>query len=152
MIYLLLSFMIGTLIVVNMILNAGISQRIGMLNGLLVHYLGAAATSVLLCFAMQSSVPAFSTIRNIPLIYFIGGVIGVVTTYLFNIIIPNVNAFYVVLLRFIGQLSASAMIDYFYLHLFSMGKIAGALLFLLGLFINANVDRRLEQENKHTHE
>ena len=81
-----------------------------------------------------------------PLPYFLGGFIGVLTTYLFNIIVPKVPAVYVVILRFIGQMLTSAIIDYIYLDIFSKGKVIGGVLFLIGLIINAKVDYKYNQE------
>lgn len=65
---------------------------------------------------------------------------GVLTTWIFNLIVPRVPAVYVVILRFVGQMLASAVIDYVYLDVFSKGKVIGGLLFLLGLLLNARAD------------
>jgi len=61
---------------------------------------------------------------------------------LFNIIVPKVVTVYIVVLRFIGQMLASAVIDYIYLDIFSKGKIIGGVLFLIGLMLNARVDNK----------
>lgn len=147
MIYIFLSFITGITIVINMMLNGRLAQREGMINGVIINYLMATISSVLLCAVMLKSMPAYSAIQSIPLPYFLGGLIGVLTTYLFNVIVPKVPAVYVVILRFIGQMLASAMIDFVYLNIFSKGKIIGGVLFLTGLIINAKVDSRYEQKN-----
>lgn len=51
----------------------------------------------------------------------------------------NRKRWHELILRFIGQMLTSAMIDYIYLDIFSKGKVIGGLLFLIGLIINANV-------------
>ncbi len=140
MIYLFLSCLIGVSIVINMMLNGKLAQRIGMINGVIINFLMATITSAFLCGIMIKSMPSYSTLRAVPLPYFLGGFIGVLTTYLFNLIVPKIPAVYVVILRFIGQMLASATIDYFYLNVFSKGKVIGSLLFLLGLVLNARVD------------
>lgn len=147
MIYILLSFLTGVTIVINMMLNGKLTQREGMINGVIINYLTAAISSIILCALMLKSMPSYSTIKAIPLPYFLGGIIGVLTTYLFNIIVHRVPAVYIVILRFIGQMLTSAFIDYLYLNIFSKGKIIGGILFLIGLIINARVDNRYKQEN-----
>lgn len=147
MIYILLSFLTGITIVINMMLNGKLAQREGMINGVIINYLMAVISSIILCIIMIKSIPAYSTIKSIPLLYFLGGFIGVLTTYLFNIIVPKVPAVYIVILRFIGQMLTSAIIDFIYLDIFSKGKIIGGVLFLIGLIINAKVDSKSKEEN-----
>jgi len=142
MIYIFLSFLTGITIVINMMLNGKLAQREGMINGVIINYLMATISSVILCAIMIKSIPSYSTISTIPLPYFLGGLIGVLTTYMFNLIVPKVPAVYVVILRFIGQMLASAVIDYIYLDIFSKGKIIGGVLFLIGLMLNARVDNK----------
>ena len=147
MIHIFASFLTGITIVINMMLNGKLAQREGMINGVIINYLMAAISSILLCAIMIKSMPSYSTIRSIPLPYFLGGLIGVLTTYMFNIIVPRVPAVYVVILRFIGQMLTSAIIDYIYLDIFSKGKVIGGVLFLIGLIINAKVDNKYAQKN-----
>lgn len=146
MIFIYLAFSTGVVIVINMMLNGRLAQQEGMINGILVNYLTASVSSVVLCAVMVKSIPAYSKISSIPMPYFIGGILGVLTTYLFNIIVPRVPAVYVVILRFIGQMLASALIDYLYLDIFSDGKLIGGMLFLIGLLVNARVDGKYKEE------
>lgn len=147
MLYIFLSFLTGITIVINMMLNGKLAQREGMINGVFINYSMATISSIMLCAVMIKSMPAYSSIGAIPLPYFLGGLIGVLTTYLFNIIVPKVPAVYIVILRFIGQMLTSAIIDYIYLDIFSRGKVIGGLLFLIGLIINAKVDNKYAQKN-----
>lgn len=146
MLYILLSFLTGIIIVVSMMLNGRLAQREGMINGVIINYASAFMSSLLLCAVMLKTMPSYSNLRMIPLSYFLGGFLGVLTTYLFNIIVPRVPAVYVVILRFVGQMFASALIDYIYLDIFSRGKVIGGALFLIGLSINARVDSRNRQK------
>ncbi|GKU25005.1 DMT family transporter [Clostridium folliculivorans] len=141
--YVFLAFLIGINIVVNMMINGKLSQKEGMINGVVINYLMATLSSVILCTFMISSIPSYKLIRSVPLPYFIGGFIGVLTTYIFNVLVPKVPAVYVVILRFIGQMFASAIIDYIYLDVFSKGKVIGGVLFLIGLILNARADTKL---------
>lgn len=147
MIYMFLSFITGITIVINMMLNGKLAKREGMINGVVINYLSAVISSILLCVIMVKSIPSYSVIGDVPLPYFLGGFIGVLTTYIFNLVVPKVPAVYVVILRFIGQMLTSAIIDYIYLNIFSRGKIVGGVLFLIGLIINARIDNKSAQEN-----
>lgn len=147
MIYIFLSFLTGVTIVINMMLNGKVAQKEGMINGVIINYLMATISSILLCAIMINSMPSYSSIKSIPIPYFLGGFIGVLTTYMFNIIVPKVPAVYVVILRFIGQMLASAVIDYIYLGIFSQGKAIGGLLFLIGLVVNARIDNKYKQKD-----
>ncbi len=144
MIYIFLSFITGITIVINMMLNGKLAQNEGKINGVIINYLMATISSILLCIIMIRSLPSYASIKSIPLFYLLGGIIGVLTTYIFNIIVPKVPAVYIVILRFIGQMFTSALIDYLYLGIFSKGKIIGSFLFLIGLIINAKVDNKYE--------
>ncbi|WP_411169370.1 DMT family transporter [Clostridium sp. MB05] len=144
MIYIFLSFITGITIVINMMLNGKLAQTEGKINGVIINYLMATISSILLCIIMIKSLPSYASIKSIPLFYLLGGIIGVLTTYIFNIIVPKVPAVYIVILRFIGQMFTSALIDYLYLGIFSKGKIIGGFLFLIGLIINAKVDNKYE--------
>lgn len=147
MLYIFLSFLTGITIVINMTLNGKIAQREGMINGIIINYLMASISSVMLCATMINAMPSYSAIRSVPIPYFLGGFIGVLTTCLFNVVVPKIPTVYVVILRFIGQMLASAIIDYIYLNIFSKGKVIGGVLFLIGLIINAKVDNKYKQES-----
>ena len=53
---------------------------------------------------------------------------------------------HVVILRFIGQLLASALLDDICLDIFSKGKVMGGVLFLLGLIKNSKADNTYKKE------
>ncbi len=152
MIYLFLSFLAGIIIVINIMLNGRIAQREGMINGIMINFLLATISSILMCTLMVKAIPLYSEIRTVPLLYYIGGFIGVLTTFLFNMIVPKIPALYIVILRFIGQLLTSVIIDYLYFDFFSKGKLIGGLLFFVGLLYNAKVDSKDKQENFHSYE
>lgn len=140
--YIILAFLIGFAIVISTILNGKLAQKIGVINGGIVNYIVALFGSSLLVLILKLSIPTFSTLHSTPLYYFVGGIIGVGVIFLFNISVPNIPAVYIVILPFIGQILTSAILDYFYLGIFSKGKIIGGILFLIGLLYNARVDKK----------
>lgn len=144
--YILLSLLAGVSIVINMIIGGKLSQKEGMINGVYINYLVAAVSSLILSAVMIRFTPDYSSLRGIPLPYFLGGFIGVLTTYLANLVVSKIPAVYIVLLRFIGQILTSAIIDYVYFEVLSPGKIIGGVLFTIGLIINVKLDEREKEE------
>ncbi|MDF2474152.1 MAG: hypothetical protein K0R21_1934 [Anaerocolumna sp.] len=148
MIYVFLSFLTGISIVLNMMVNGKIAQKEGMLNGVFINFLMAVLSSMVLCLVMLNTLPSYTVIKTVPLPYYLGGIIGVITTFIFNVVVPKIPAVYIVILRFIGQLFASAVIDYLFLDRFSKGKILGGILFFFGLVLNAKIDKKSEKLNQ----
>ncbi len=146
--YFILAFLTGVSIVVSMMLNGRLAEQEGKINGVLINYLMAAITSLLLCVWRTDIWEAALIAGKVPILYLIGGGIGVLTTYLFNLVVPRVPAVYIVILRFVGQMLTGALIDYLYLRVFSVGRIIGAALFLSGMIFNAGVDRRYGMQVK----
>ncbi|MBU3129085.1 DMT family transporter [Clostridium tagluense] len=144
--YIFFSFLTGVLIVISMMLNGELSKKIGIVNSVVINYLTATISSLVLCFTMINPISSYSSISNIPLIYFLGGAIEVLTTYLFNVIVHKVSTVYTVILRFIGQMLTSAIIDYVYLNIFSIGTIVGCILFLIGIILNTKSDENYKQK------
>lgn len=141
MIYGPLAFLSGMATVLSIMVNARLSKEEGMVNGIFVSYLVALTTSLLLCALMLNTLPEYETLRNLPLPYLLGGFLGVLTTYLFNIVVHKLPAVHVLILRFISQMLASALIDYLYFHVFSVGKVLGVVLFSVGLMVNSRADQ-----------
>ncbi|EPS51898.1 hypothetical protein CFSAN002367_03051 [Clostridium botulinum CFSAN002367] len=116
--YIFFSFLTGVLIVTSMILNGELSKRIGTINSIVINYLTATLASIIFYSITLNFISNTPTIANTSLVYFLGGVIGVLTTYIFNVIVHKIPTVYTVILRFIGQMLTSAIIDYLYFNIF----------------------------------
>lgn len=145
--YLILAFLTGFSIVITTILNGKLAEKIGTINGIIVNYSMGLITSILLCLIMRENIYSIKALSTSPMYYFLGGFVGVAVIFLFNIVVPKIPAVYVVILPFVGQILTSAIIDYFYLDIFSKGKIVGGILFLVGLLYNARVDKKSRHKN-----
>lgn len=143
--YIFLSFLTGVLIVISMILNGELSKRIGNINSVVINYLTATLASIIFYSITLNFISNTPTIANTSLVYFLGGVIGLLTTYIFNVIVHKIPTVYTVILRFIGQMLTSAIIDYLYFNIFSIGKVIGCVLFLIGIILNAKSDENYKQ-------
>lgn len=138
--------MTGVLIVTSMILNGELSKRIGTINSVVINYLTATLASIIFYYITLNFISNTPTIANTSLVYFLGGVIGVLTTYIFNVIVHKIPTVYTVILRFIGQMLTSAIIDYLYFNIFSIGKVVGCVLFLIGIILNAKSDENYKRK------
>lgn len=136
-----LAFISGVATVYCIMVNGIMAKREGMVNGILFTYGVALLTSLALCGIMLQGIPSYAELRSLPLPYFLGGTLGIATTYLFNLVVHELPAVQVLIIRFSGQMITSAVVDYLYFHVFSMGKVLGVLLFLAGMLINAKADR-----------
>lgn len=142
--YIFFSFLTGILIVISMMLNGELSKKVGIINSVVLNYLTATLASIIFCFIMFKFTSNTPRITDTSLVYFLGGVIGVLTTYIFNVIVHKIPTVYTVILRFIGQMLTSAIIDYFYFNIFSIGKVIGCILFLIGIVLNAKYKEKYE--------
>lgn len=144
--YIFFSFLTGVLIVISIMLNGELSKQIGAINSIVINYLTATLASIIFYSIWLNFISNTSTIANTSLVYFLGGAIGVLTTYIFNIIVHKIPTVYTVILRFIGQMLTSAIIDYLYFNIFSIGKVVGCVLFLIGIILNVKSDEIYKQK------
>lgn len=147
MLYIILAFIAGSLVIISMILNSGLAKRIGVLQGTFVNYIvGLFFISLILLLKNDSINFSFNNLSDISFWAYLGGAIGVLVVATTNTIIPKIPTIYSTLLIFIGQLLAGGIIDYFTGHLISKWKITGGIFIIIGLFYNSKIDKT--QKNK----
>lgn len=137
-----LAFFNGGISFLNMILSSKVANKIGMIKGIFYNFLWATVFSLVGFFIFEPNENLFNSLTNFPMFYCLSGIIGILVNFIFNKTIPKVSSVYVVILRFIGQLFTGCIIDYFYLHMFSLGKLLGVFCFALGLFYNTYIDKK----------
>lgn len=144
MIYaLILSFIAGVSIVVARIINANLGDFIGVLSSTFFNYVTGLFFSILiLLFTKEMSLIPNLSLPSLPLIGYLGGVVGVIVVSLSSYTAPRISAFYMTLFCFIGQLFVGILIDYINLGTLSIGKILGGFLVLAGLIFNLNLDKK----------
>lgn len=69
------------------------------------------------------------------LMMYLGECIGVFNILILNIIVPRISPVILTLLSFIGQLVSGMVIDAFVYQMFSVSKILGCLIVIIGLVI-----------------
>ncbi len=150
MFYIIIAFITGGMVILSLIINSHLSDKIGVFQGTFVNYVvGILVTLVVLLFNRNSINLTSYDFSKIPFWAYLGGVIGVMVVAMSNIIIPKIPAIYSTLLIFIGQLFAGIIIDYLTGTAVSKGKIIGGFLIIIGLMYNFLVDKN-EPESENT--
>lgn len=146
--YIILAAITGGLVILSMIINSRLANKIGVLQGTLVNYIvGLGFTLVLVMILKGPREFITNNLSNVPFYGFLGGFIGVMVVATSNVIIPKIPAIYSTLLIFIGQVFTGIIIDYIRLSSVSKGKIIGGLIIVLGLLYNTNLDKeQIEKE------
>ncbi|WP_294378314.1 DMT family transporter [uncultured Clostridium sp.] len=145
MISILLSILTGVIIVLSRILNARLTDEIGLIESSYFNYLTGAVTSIIL-FLIMGEKFTFSSLGNVPFYGYLGGMLGVIIVILNSVVTPKISAFYVVLLVFTGQLFTGVIIDWIVSGNLSLSKIIGGLIVVAGLSYNLWID--LKNTNK----
>lgn len=131
-----LSFGAGISIVLSRNVNAVLANEIGELQGSLVnHAVGLPISILFLIFLGRNEFSSF-VINTSSLWIYIGGMFGVISVLLYNIIVPKVPAFYVTLLTFVGQVFMGLFIDIMMNNGFSGKTLWGGMLVAVGIGMN----------------
>lgn len=143
MAYIILAFLTGCAVILSLVINSKLAEKIGIFQGALINYTVGLLFSILVLIINYKYIDiAIELFANIPFWVYLGGFIGVIVLSINNIVIPKIPTIYSALLLFIGQLSMGMLIDFFIGNSISMGKIAGGLLILCGMLYNFYVDKK----------
>lgn len=138
-----LSFIAGVSIVVARIINANLGDKIGVLSSTFFNYVtGLFFSFIILLFTSELALIPGLSLSKVPLIGYLGGIVGVIVVSLSSYVAPRISAFYMTLFCFIGQLFIGIIIDYINFGTLSFGKLIGGLLVLAGLIFNLNLDKK----------
>lgn len=142
MIYIILATISGCLVILSMIINSRLADKIGVFQGTFVNYsVGVLITLILALFTGTLSGFELSSLNNIPIWAFLGGFIGVMVVASSNVVIPKIPVIYTTVFIFIGQIFTGIIIDYIRLGDISKGKVIGGILIILGMLYNTNIDK-----------
>lgn len=143
MIYILIAFITGCLVILSMVINSRLGDKIGVFQGTLINYIvGLIGIIVVLLIKYRGISIPLSNLQSTPIWAYLGGAIGVTVVSTSNIVIPKIPTIYSTLLIFIGQIATGIVIDYITLSTLSKGKILGSILILVGLLYNLYVDKK----------
>lgn len=146
MLMILLAVLGGVLTTLSMVVSSTLGKKIGLIQSTIIHYIGGLIGGVFILIGLGSKIaPSIAEMSNMPFYIFLGGVIGVMVVYTSNIVIPKIPVVYSTLLMFSGQMLCAIMIDAIVMKDFSILKLIGAIIVVLGILYNSRVDAK---ENK----
>lgn len=143
MVGIIVSILAGGTIVVSRIINAKLAERIGTLQSTLFNYIVGLLISILFLFVMKDKFILFTISPQFDQSWiYIGGLVGVLTILISNVVSLKLSTFNATLFIFIGQLFAGMFIDYMILKQFSIYQFFGGILVLFGLIYNLSIDKK----------
>jgi len=128
----------GVSIVLSRSVNALLAEKIGALSSSFFNYASGllASLAFLLLFAPHIFPALPQLMKNGNAILLMGGVIGVINIILLNRIVTRIPPLQLTLIVFVAQLASGMLLDYFLLDLFSMRKLSGCSIVVIGLLIH----------------
>ncbi len=143
MFYIIIAALSGVSIIISRIINANLGSKIGTYQSTFYNFLTGLLFSMILLFfskeVFSSSIPQLS---SIPITAYLGGLVGVASISMSNLIAPKISAFYMAILVFVGQLFVGIVIDYFTLGEFSIAKVIGGIIVVIGLCYNLLIEKK----------
>ncbi|MFR6100286.1 DMT family transporter [Longibaculum muris] len=125
----------GVTIVLSRSVNGYLSQKIGAYQSTFFNYFtGFLMSSVFLILFGFFNLKGFQfdiLMRQPTLL--IGGMIGVFNILILNIIVPKISPVQLTLITFVAQLLSGVVIDYCIYDIFSIQKLIGCLIVIVGL-------------------
>ena len=143
MFYIFIAALSGVSTVISRIINANLSTKIGMYQSTFYNFLTGLLFSILtLLFSKESFSDCLPILTAIPITAYLGGLVGVASILISNFVAPKISAFYMAILVFVGQLFVGIVIDYFTLGEFSIAKVIGGIIVVIGLCYNLLIEKK----------
>lgn len=147
MLMILLAVLGGVLTTLSMVVSSTIGKRIGLIQSTIIHYIGGLIGGVFILIGLGSKItPSITEMSRMPFYIFLGGIMGVIVVYTSNIVIPKIPVVYSTLLMFSGQMLCAIIIDAIVMGEFSLIKLLGAIIVVLGILYNSRVDAKENNE------
>ncbi|AWZ49711.1 hypothetical protein C3495_13295 [Clostridiaceae bacterium 14S0207] len=133
----------GALIVISLVVNSNLANRIGILHSSLINYIIAFSCLVIICiFTPKFSLTGnLHILKGIPFWTYLGGLFGVLIIALSNIVVPKIPVVYATLFMFIGQLYTSMVLEFISDGNFSTTKLLAGILITIGMIFNLYIDK-----------
>ena len=134
MIFYLTAIANGFLNTINRMTNVKAKQCLGTTNGTLINYIEATIIAFVLVFLTgNGSELNWAHVKEVPIVFYLGAICGLVAMIFIVIGTPKTGAMLSSVLMLIGQLSTSIILDYVFFNEFSMIRVVGIFLIILGI-------------------
>lgn len=134
-----IAFFCGILINIQLLLNAELGKKVGLIQSTFINFGSALFILILGTFTLKTSLD-FGHLKNVPLIFFTGGFLAIIINLASNYLIPKLPLIYSTIFTFLGQMVTSLFIDYLTGFRFSLTKLSGYGLVILGIFYIVYMD------------
>lgn len=142
MLYLILAFFTGIILVVQMYINSQLSERLDSFNGVFYNYFSAVLIFILyFIFKPSSFVQGFSTLNKTSWWMFGGAFIGILVVAMCNYAYKTFSGTYTTSLIILGQLMLAIVIDRIFGITIELKEIMGIVLIASGIAYNSYINR-----------
>jgi len=136
-------FLSGALLVVSRSYNARLADETSVYVSTFFNYICGLCTAIPVFLLFGRNDPVWAGLTLAPHWWsYIGGMIGVVTVWLSNVVVVKISQLYITLLMFVGQVFTGVLLDALIDGAFSTANIIGGVLVALGLALNLLLERR----------
>ena len=144
-----LSVISGATVVISRMMNAGLAEHTGPLQGSLInHLVGLPITVILAMFLAEGQLTSRLAAAAVHPWIFLGGTLGVLVVVLLNITVPKIAAFQLTLYGFLGQMFMGAFIDVMILNQKADASFWGGIVLSIGILIGYTWDERKSKKQK----
>lgn len=134
MIFYLTAIANGFLNTINRMTNVKAKQCLGTTNGTLINYIEATIIAFVLVFLTGNGAELnWAHVKEVPIVFYLGSICGLVAMIFIVIGTPKTGAMLSSVLMLIGQLSTSIILDYIFFNEFSVIRVVGIFLIILGI-------------------
>lgn len=135
------SISVGCIIVTSRTINARLSEYIGAMPGSFINHLVGLPFTLILALVMPSNDITAIAQRPSPHAWiYLGGLLGVLVTYVLNITVPKISSFSLTLLAFVGQVFIGIVIDLIRENDFSSVTFYGGIIVAAGIALNMSIE------------
>lgn len=136
------SVLAGITVILSRTFNAKLGEHVGVIQGSFFNHLIGLPLCILLFILLDHqtdwAVLKFSSSFSI----YLGGILGVLTVLLFNVLVPKVAAFPLTILSFVGQIFTSMVLDIVLLQTTDYTTLRASLIIAFGIGINMILDQK----------
>ena len=135
------SFVTGIFLVLARTVNGRLAEQAGALTGFFInHLVGLPITVFIMLFARHGVDASFTVLPVHSWWIYCGGMLGVLTVFLYNVVVPKVASFRLTILTFVAQVFTSLVLDVLFGNGYSKVTLIGGALVAAGMLVNMILD------------
>lgn len=136
------SVLAGVTVILSRTFNANLGEHVGVIRGSFLNHLIGLPLCILLFILFDHQTQLASLQISTSVSIYLGGVLGVLSVLMFNILVPKVAAFPLTILSFVGQIFTSMILDIVLLHTTDFKTLFASLIIAFGIGINMILDQK----------